>query len=99
MLLFAGMASGAIAAMACDVARERGQKPPPGFVMQFRDAGMDETPRARQLAKHLGTELHVVVAPDGPEEILAHLNDGLRAFGSPFGNPSGGWVQGVGAGG
>ncbi len=97
MLLSGGMDSGAIAAMACDVARERGQKPPPGFVMQFRDAGMDETPRARQLAKHLGTELHVVVAPDGPEEILAHLNDGLRAFGSPFGNPSVVLMQALGA--
>lgn len=88
MLLSGGMDSGAIAAMACDVARERGQKPPPGFVMQFDNAEMDETPRAQQLAKHLGMELHIVAAPDRPEEILAHLNDGLRAFGSPFGNPS-----------
>lgn len=88
MLLSGGMDSGAIAAMACDVARERGQKPPSGFVMQFRDATMDETPRARQLADHLGMELYVIAAPDEPDDILAHLKDGLRAFGSPFGNPS-----------
>ncbi|MET4733251.1 asparagine synthase (glutamine-hydrolyzing) [Thalassospira sp. MBR-102] len=98
MLLSGGMDSGAIAAMACDVARERGQKPPPGFVMQFRDAGMDETPRARQLAKHLGMELHVIAAPEEPEEILGHLKDGLRAFGSPFGNPSIVLMQALSAG-
>lgn len=97
MLLSGGMDSGAIAAMACDVARERGQKPPPGFVMQFDNAEMDETPRARQLAKHLGMELHIVAAPDRPEEILAHLNDGLRAFGAPFGNPSVVLMQALGS--
>lgn len=97
MLLSGGMDSGAIAAMACDVARERGQKPPPGFVMQFDNAQMDETPRARQLAKHLGMELHIVAAPDGPEEILAHLNDGLRAFGAPFGHPSVVLMQALGS--
>lgn len=97
MLLSGGMDSGAIAAMACDVARERGQKPPPGFVMQFDNAEMDETPRAQQLAKHLGMELHIVAAPDGAEEILAHLNDGLRAFGAPFGNPSVVLMQALGA--
>jgi len=96
-LLSGGMDSGAIAAMACDVARERGQKPPPGFVMQFDNAEMDETPRARQLAKHLGMELHIVAAPDRPEEILAHLNDGLRGFGSPFGNPSVVLMQALGS--
>lgn len=97
MLLSGGVDSGAIAVMACDVARERGQKPPPGFVMQFDNAEMDETPRAQQLAKHLGMELHIVAAPDGPEEILAHLNDGLRAFGSAFGNPSVVLMQALGA--
>ncbi len=96
-LLSGGVDSGVIAAMACDVARERGQKPPPGFVMQFGNAEMDETPRARQLAKHLGMELHIVAAPDGPAEILAHLKDGLRGFGSPFGNPSIVLMQALGA--
>lgn len=98
LLLSGGMDSGAIAAMASDVARERGQKPPPGFVMQFRDATMDETPRARQLAKHLGMELHVIAAPEEPEEIFGHLKDGLRAFGSPFGNPSVVLMQALSAG-
>ena len=96
-LLSGGVDSGAIAVMACDVARERGQKPPPGFVMQFDNAQMDETPRARQLTKHLGIELHIVAAPDRPEEILAHLNDGLRGFGSAFGNPSVVLMQALGS--
>ncbi|UKV13540.1 asparagine synthase (glutamine-hydrolyzing) [Thalassospiraceae bacterium SW-3-3] len=96
-LLSGGVDSGAIAAMASDVARERGQKPPPGFVMQFGNAERDETPRARLLAKHLGMELHIVAAPDRPEEILAHLNDGLRGFGAPFGNPSVVLMQALGA--
>ncbi|WP_404421846.1 asparagine synthase (glutamine-hydrolyzing) [Thalassospira australica] len=97
-LLSGGVDSGAVAAMACDVARERGQKPPPGFVMQFRDATMDETPRARQLADHLGMELHAIAAPDEPDEIWGHLKDGLRAFGSPFGNPSVVLMQALSAG-
>ncbi|OSQ49567.1 asparagine synthase (glutamine-hydrolyzing) [Thalassospira alkalitolerans] len=87
-LVSGGMDSGGIAAMACEIARERGQKPPPGFVMQFDDETLDETPRAQQLADYLGIKLYVVPAPQTGEEILAHLQEALTGFGIPFGNPS-----------
>ncbi|WP_417813384.1 asparagine synthase (glutamine-hydrolyzing) [Thalassospira alkalitolerans] len=97
-LMSGGMDSGGIAAIACDIARGRGQKPPPGFVMQFDGAAMDETPRARQLADYLGMELHIVPAPQTGDEILAHLQEALTGFGAPFGNPSVVLMQALGRG-
>jgi asparagine synthase (glutamine-hydrolysing) len=87
-LVSGGLDSAGIAAMACSVARERGQVPPTGFVMGFNDPAMDETRAAQRLARHLGQEIHVVSAPEKPHEIFDELQKALHSIGGPFANPS-----------
>ena len=87
-LISGGLDSAGIAAMACSVARERGQMPPTGFVMGFNDPAMDETRAAQRLARHLGQEIHVVSAPEKPHEIFEELQKALHCIGGPFANPS-----------
>ena len=87
-LVSGGLDSAGIAAMACSVARERGQVPPTGFVMGFNDPAMDETRAAQRFARHLGQEIHVVSAPEKPHEIFDELQKALHSIGGPFANPS-----------
>lgn len=61
LLLSGGLDSSMVAAVA---ARELGHRPP-AFVVGVGDGGFDERPWARQVARHLGLELHEsVVEPD-----------------------------------
>lgn len=87
-LVSGGLDSAGIAAMACSVARERGQVPPTGFVMGFNDPAVDETSAAQRLARHLGQEIHVVSAPEKPHEIFEELQKALHSIDGPFANPS-----------
>jgi len=87
-LVSGGLDSAGVAALASDIARERGQEPPVAFVMGFEDPAYDETAAAQNLCKHLGQELHVVSAPTTAEEIHRELCAGLQAVGGPFANPS-----------
>ncbi len=87
-LVSGGLDSAGVSALACDVARERGNAPPLAFVMGFEDPLRDETAFARNLCRHSGQELHVITAPKTAPEIYDALCDGLRAVGAPFANPS-----------
>lgn len=89
-LLSGGMDSAGIAALAARVARRRRQKGdvPTAIVMGFPGLPMDETARARQMARHLDIPLKIVAAPSGGEEILLRLKAAIRAFGGPFSNPA-----------
>lgn len=87
-LVSGGVDSAAVAALACDVARMRGQEMPPAFVMGFDNPAMDETEAARELCAYTGQQLHVVRAPSDPQEIYEELCKGLISVGAPFANPS-----------
>jgi asparagine synthase (glutamine-hydrolysing) len=87
-LVSGGLDSAGVAAIACDVARERDQSPPVAFVMGFDDAVYDEAGAAKKLCKHLGQELHIVPAPTAPSDIYHELCAALQSVGGPFGNPS-----------
>ncbi|MBO6580881.1 MAG: asparagine synthase (glutamine-hydrolyzing) [Thalassospira sp.] len=87
-LVSGGLDSAGVAALACDIARERGQSIPKAFVMGFDDPAIDETEAAQKLCRHLGQELHVVAAPTQPEDIYQELVAALRSVGGPFANPS-----------
>jgi asparagine synthase (glutamine-hydrolysing) len=87
-LVSGGFDSAGISAMACDVARERGEHMPLAFVMGFNDPARDETKAAQRLCDHLGQELCVVPAPETAPEIYEALVAGLEGVASPFANPS-----------
>ena len=87
-LVSGGLDSAGVAALACDIARERDQAPPVAFVMGFNDPAYDETAAASALCEHSGQEPHVVPAPTSPAEIHHELCAALRSVGSPFANPS-----------
>ncbi|MBC06526.1 asparagine synthase (glutamine-hydrolyzing) [Thalassospira sp.] len=87
-LVSGGLDSAGVAALACDIARETGEPLPPAFVMGFDDPAIDETAAAQNLCRHLGQDLHVVAAPNTPEEIHQELIAGLQSVGGPFANPS-----------
>jgi asparagine synthase (glutamine-hydrolysing) len=87
-LVSGGIDSAGVSALACDIARERGQALPPGFVMGFDDPARDETGPAETLCRSLGQDLQVIAAPASPAEIHQALLEGLKAVGAPFANPS-----------
>ncbi|KJE36003.1 hypothetical protein UF64_07900 [Thalassospira sp. HJ] len=87
-LVSGGLDSAGVAALACDIARERGEPSPPAFVMGFDDPAIDETAAAQNLCRHLGQDLNVVAAPSTPEEIHQELVAGMQSVGGPFANPS-----------
>ncbi|NIY77417.1 asparagine synthase (glutamine-hydrolyzing) [Thalassospira sp. HF15] len=87
-LVSGGLDSAGVSALACDIARERGQRAPKAFVMGFDDPAIDETSAAQNLCRHLGQELQIVQAPTKPEEIYQELVEALRSVGGPFANPS-----------
>lgn len=87
-LVSGGLDSAGVAALACDVARERGQSPPVAFVMGFDDPAYDESVAATKLCQHLGQSLHVVKAPASSDEIHQELCNALDHVGGPFANPS-----------
>ncbi|MFV1853005.1 MAG: asparagine synthase (glutamine-hydrolyzing) [Thalassospira sp.] len=87
-LVSGGLDSAGVSAMACDIARERGERPPVAFVMGFDNPERDETQAAQRLCRHVGQELHVFKAPTNPEDIHAGLLEGLKSIGAPFANPS-----------
>lgn len=87
-LVSGGLDSAGVSAMACDIARERGERPPAAFVMGFDEPARDETQAAQKLCRYLGQELHVFKAPTNPEDIHTGLLEGLKSVGAPFANPS-----------
>ncbi len=87
-LVSGGLDSAGVSAMACDIARERGERPPVAFVMGFVDPARDETKATQKLCRYLGQELHVFDAPNDPEEIHGVILAGLKSIGAPFANPS-----------
>lgn len=87
-LVSGGLDSAGVAALACDVADERGHRLPTAFVMGFDDPAIDETSAAQNLCHHLGQELQIVPAPTKPEEIYQELVGALHSVGGPFANPS-----------
>lgn len=87
-LVSGGLDSAGVSAMACDIARERGERPPVAFVMGFDDPARDETKAAQKLCRHVGQDLHVFKAPTKPEDIHTGLLEGLKSIGAPFANPS-----------
>lgn len=87
-LVSGGLDSAGVSAMACDIARERGERPPVAFVMGFDDPARDETKAAQKLCRHIGQELHIFKAPTNPEDIHTGLLEGLTSIGAPFANPS-----------
>ena len=87
-LVSGGLDSAGVAALACDIARERGQSPPVAFVMGFDDPAYDESVAATNLCQYLGQSLHVVKAPASSDEIHQELCDALDHVGGPFANPS-----------
>ncbi|ONH89317.1 hypothetical protein TH47_00085 [Thalassospira sp. MCCC 1A02803] len=87
-LVSGGLDSAGVSALACDIARERGQTAPKAFVMGFDDPALDETEAAQKLCRHLGQELHVVAAPTQPDDIYQELVAALKSVGGPFANAS-----------
>lgn len=87
-LVSGGVDSAGVFALACDLARERGDQLPAAFVMGFDDPAIDETDAAQKLCDHFGQKLHVVPAPRTPAEIHDELCHSLRSVGAPFANPS-----------
>lgn len=83
--LSGGIDSSVIAAIMAKIRREQGAPPPRTFTMTFDEAAYDERIPARAIADHLGTT-HVEL-PASPQS-TDFLDDMVRLFGEPFGNPT-----------
>lgn len=83
--LSGGIDSSVIAALMARACKDAGAPPPRTFTMTFEEAAYDERDAARAVAEHVGarhTEL-----PARPE-VAGFLDDMVRLFGEPFGNPT-----------
>ncbi|MBX9635838.1 MAG: asparagine synthase (glutamine-hydrolyzing), partial [Magnetospirillum sp.] len=83
--LSGGIDSSVIAALMAKAAREAGAPPPRTFTMTFEEKAYDEREAAAQVARHIGSR-HVEL-PAKPE-VTGFLDDMVRLFGEPFGNPT-----------
>ena len=83
--LSGGVDSSVVAALLADEKRRRGDGPLKTFTMTFEARAYDERARARRIAEHLGTEHTELPAST---RVADTLDDMVRAFGEPFGNPT-----------
>jgi asparagine synthase (glutamine-hydrolysing) len=83
--LSGGIDSSVIAALMARAAREHGAPPPRTFTMTFAEAAYDERDAAAAVAAHVGS-VHAEL-PARPQ-VAGFLDDMVRLFGEPFGNPT-----------
>ena len=83
--LSGGVDSSVVAALLADEMRRRGDAPLKTFTMTFEARAYDERARAQRIAEHLGTEHTELPAST---RVADALDDMVRAFGEPFGNPT-----------
>lgn len=83
--LSGGIDSSVIAALMTRAARDGGMACPRTFTMTFDEAAYDERDAARAVADHLGTRHAELPAR---AEVDRFLDQGVRRFGEPFGNPT-----------
>lgn len=83
--LSGGIDSSVIAALMAEEARRLGAPPIRTFTMTFDAAAYDERDAARQVAEHVGAAHTELPAGSG---IVDRLDDMVRHFGEPFGNPT-----------
>jgi len=83
--LSGGIDSSVIAALMARACREAGAPPPRTFTMTFDEPAYDEREAARAVADHVGSR-HAEL-PARPE-VAGFLDDMVRLFGEPFGNPT-----------
>ncbi|CDL00702.1 Asparagine synthase [Magnetospirillum gryphiswaldense MSR-1 v2] len=83
--LSGGIDSSVIAALMSRAAKESGAPPVRSFTMTFDEPAYDERVAARAVAEHVGT-IHTEL-PARPV-VTDLLDDMVRAFGEPFGNPT-----------
>lgn len=83
--LSGGIDSSVIAALMARAARDGGAPPVRSFTMTFDEPAYDEREAARAVAAHVGTIHAELPARPGVTDLL---DDMVRAFGEPFGNPT-----------
>jgi len=83
--LSGGIDSSVIAALMAEEQRKQGGPPVRSFTMTFDEPAYDEREAAAAVAAHLGCE-HTEL-PAG-SSLVGLLDDYLRGFGEPFGNPT-----------
>ncbi|MBR9972754.1 asparagine synthase (glutamine-hydrolyzing) [Magnetospirillum sulfuroxidans] len=83
--LSGGIDSSVIAALMSRAAQESGAPPVRSFTMTFDEPAYDERVAARAVADHVGTIHAELPARPGVTDLL---DDMVRAFGEPFGNPT-----------
>jgi asparagine synthase (glutamine-hydrolysing) len=83
--LSGGIDSSVIAALMAEERRRQGGPPPKTFTMTFAEAEYDERVAARAVADHVGA-IHTELPAHA--ESVGFLDDMVRHFGEPFGNPT-----------
>ncbi len=83
--LSGGIDSSVIAALMARATKRAGGPPIRTFTMTFDEAAYDERQQAARIASHLGS-VHTEL-PASPT-LAGLMDDHLRAFGEPFGNPT-----------
>lgn len=83
--LSGGLDSSVLAALMARARREAGEEPPRTFTMTFDEPAYDERDAARVVAEHIGSRHSEL--PARPEA-AALLDEMVRLFGEPFGNPT-----------
>lgn len=83
--LSGGIDSSVIAAIMAEEAASQGAPPIRSFTMTFEEKAYDERDTARRVAGHISSNHTELPAGSG---IVDRLDDYVRAFGEPFGNPT-----------
>ncbi|OAN55040.1 asparagine synthase (glutamine-hydrolyzing) [Magnetospirillum moscoviense] len=83
--LSGGIDSSVIAALMAEERKRQGGPPPKTFTMTFAEAAYDERDAARAVADHVGA-IHTELPAQA--ETVGFLDDMVRHFGEPFGNPT-----------
>ncbi|CAA7618811.1 Asparagine synthetase [Magnetospirillum sp. LM-5] len=83
--LSGGIDSSVIAALMAEERKRQGGPPPKTFTMTFAEAAYDERDAARAVADHIGA-IHTELPAQA--ETAGFLDDMVRHFGEPFGNPT-----------
>ena len=83
--LSGGIDSSVIAALMAENARRQGGQAVNTFTMTFREAAYDESRAARRVADHIGSH-HTELSASA--RLVDILDDYVRGFGEPFGNPT-----------